>query len=71
MERGKPGEKLVANPAKHAGRGLGKPTSPIVDLNREWTIDERQNPGSRAKISPWHGRKATACRSTQIVSGAS
>jgi dihydroorotase len=40
----------------------------IVDLNREWTIDDALIQ-SRAKISPWLGRKATALPIHTIVRG--
>jgi dihydroorotase len=40
----------------------------IVDLNREWTIDDAQIQ-SRSKISPWHGRKVTALPIHTIVRG--
>lgn len=40
----------------------------IVDLNREWTIDDARIQ-SRSKISPWHGRKATALPIHTIVRG--
>jgi dihydroorotase len=40
----------------------------IVDLNRTWTIDDAQIQ-SRSKISPWHGREATALPVHTIVRG--
>jgi dihydroorotase len=40
----------------------------IVDLGREWTIDDALIQ-SRAKISPWHGRQATALPIHTIVRG--
>ncbi len=40
----------------------------VVDLNREWTIDDAAIQ-SRSKISPWHGRKATALPIHTIVRG--
>ncbi|WP_313761050.1 allantoinase AllB [Rhizobium sp.] len=40
----------------------------IVDTNREWTIDDGQIQ-STAKISPWHGMKATALPIHTIVRG--
>src|SRR5580700_3767337 len=40
----------------------------IVDLNREWTIDDALIQ-SRSKISPWHGRQATALPIHTIVRG--
>jgi dihydroorotase len=40
----------------------------IVDLNREWTIDDARIQ-SRSKISPWHGRKATALPIHTLVRG--
>jgi dihydroorotase len=40
----------------------------IVDLNREWTVDDAMIQ-SRAKISPWHGRKASALPIHTIVRG--
>jgi dihydroorotase len=40
----------------------------IVDLNREWTIDDAKIQ-SRSKISPWHGRKATALPIHTLVRG--
>ena len=40
----------------------------IVDLNRSWTIDDAQIQ-SRSKISPWHGREATALPIHTIVRG--
>jgi dihydroorotase len=40
----------------------------IVDLNREWTIDDALIQ-SRSKISPWHGRKASALPIHTIVRG--
>ena len=40
----------------------------IVDLNREWTIDDAKIQ-SRSKISPWHGRKASALPIHTIVRG--
>jgi dihydroorotase len=40
----------------------------IVDLHREWTIDDALIQ-SRSKISPWHGRKATALPIHTIVRG--
>ncbi len=40
----------------------------IVDTNREWTIDDAQIQ-STAKISPWHGMKATALPIHTIVRG--
>jgi dihydroorotase len=40
----------------------------IVDLNREWTIDDAMIQ-SRSKISPWHGRKATALPIHTLVRG--
>jgi dihydroorotase len=40
----------------------------IVDLNRSWRIDDAQIQ-SRAKISPWHGREATALPVHTLVRG--
>jgi dihydroorotase len=40
----------------------------IVDVNREWTIDNALIQ-SRSKISPWHGRKATALPIHTLVRG--
>ena len=40
----------------------------IVDINREWTVDDALIQ-SRAKISPWHGRKATALPIHTLVRG--
>src|SRR6201996_4267394 len=40
----------------------------IVDINREWTIDDARIQ-SRSKISPWHGRKATALPLHTLVRG--
>jgi dihydroorotase len=40
----------------------------IVDLSREWTIDDALIQ-SRSKISPWHGRKATALPIHTLVRG--
>jgi dihydroorotase len=40
----------------------------IVDLNRRWTIDDALIQ-SRSKISPWHGRQATALPVHTIVRG--
>ena len=40
----------------------------IVDLNRPWTIDDAQTQ-STAKISPWHGMKATALPIHTLVRG--
>jgi dihydroorotase len=40
----------------------------IVDLDRRWTIDDGSMQ-SRAKISPWHGRQATALPIHTIVRG--
>lgn len=40
----------------------------IVDLKREWTVDDATIQ-SRAKISPWHGRKASALPIHTIVRG--
>jgi dihydroorotase len=40
----------------------------IVDLNRNWTIDDALIQ-SRSKISPWHGRQATALPIHTIVRG--
>jgi dihydroorotase len=40
----------------------------IVDLNREWTIDDALIQ-SRSKISPWHGRQATALPIHTLVRG--
>jgi dihydroorotase len=40
----------------------------IVDLNREWTIDDAKIQ-SRSKTSPWHGRKATALPIHTILRG--
>ncbi|MBO9197005.1 allantoinase AllB [Rhizobium sp. 16-449-1b] len=40
----------------------------IVDTNHEWTIDDAQIQ-STAKISPWHGMKATALPIHTIVRG--
>jgi dihydroorotase len=40
----------------------------IVDLNRSWTIDDALIQ-SRSKISPWHGRQATALPIHTIVRG--
>jgi dihydroorotase len=40
----------------------------IVDLNREWTIDDALIQ-SRSKISPWHGRRATALPIHTLVRG--
>jgi len=40
----------------------------IVDLKRAWTIDDAKIQ-SRSKISPWHGRKATALPIHTLVRG--
>src|ERR1700753_396263 len=40
----------------------------IVDINREWTIDDALIQ-SRSKISPWQGRKATALPIHTLVRG--
>jgi dihydroorotase len=40
----------------------------IVDLDRSWTIDDAAIQ-SRSKISPWHGRQATALPIHTIVRG--
>jgi dihydroorotase len=40
----------------------------IVDLNWNWTIDDATIQ-SRSKISPWHGRKATAMPVHTLVRG--
>jgi dihydroorotase len=40
----------------------------IVDLKRSWTIDDAVIQ-SRSKISPWHGREATALPIHTIVRG--
>jgi dihydroorotase len=40
----------------------------IVDLNRGWTIDDGKIQ-SRSKISPWHGRAATALPIHTLVRG--
>jgi dihydroorotase len=40
----------------------------IVDLNKSWTIDDALIQ-SRSKISPWHGRQATALPIHTIVRG--
>ena len=40
----------------------------IVDLDRAWTIDDAVTQ-SRSKISPWHGRQATALPIHTIVRG--
>ncbi len=40
----------------------------IVDLSREWTIDDARIQ-SRSKISPWHGRRASALPIHTIVRG--
>jgi dihydroorotase len=40
----------------------------IVDVDREWTIDDAKIQ-SRSKISPWHGRKATALPIHTLVRG--
>jgi dihydroorotase len=40
----------------------------IVDLKRTWTIDDAKIQ-SRSKISPWHGRQATALPIHTIVRG--
>jgi dihydroorotase len=40
----------------------------IVDLKREWTVDDAKIQ-STAKISPWHGRKASALPIHTIVRG--
>src|SRR5216684_858039 len=40
----------------------------IDDLNRTWTIDDAQIQ-SRSKVSPWHGRQATALPIHTIVRG--
>jgi dihydroorotase len=40
----------------------------IVDLSRSWTIDDALIQ-SRSKVSPWHGRKATALPIHTIVRG--
>ena len=40
----------------------------IVDLNRTWTIDDALIQ-SRSKISPWHGRQATALPIHTLVRG--
>lgn len=40
----------------------------VVDTNRDWTIDDATIQ-SRSKISPWHGRKATALPIHTLVRG--
>jgi dihydroorotase len=40
----------------------------MVDLDREWTIDDAVIQ-SRSKISPWHGRTATALPIHTLVRG--
>src|ERR1700722_19216879 len=40
----------------------------VVDLDRRWTIDDASIQ-SRSKISPWHGRQATALPIHTIVRG--
>jgi dihydroorotase len=40
----------------------------IVDLNRTWTIDDASIQ-SRSKVSPWHGRQATALPIHTMVRG--
>ena len=40
----------------------------LVDLNREWTIDDAKIQ-SRSKISPWHGRKVKGLPIHTIVRG--
>jgi dihydroorotase len=40
----------------------------VVDLNRTWTIDDASIQ-SRSKVSPWHGRQATALPIHTIVRG--
>jgi dihydroorotase len=40
----------------------------IVDMKQEWTVDDRMIQ-SRAKISPWHGHKASALPIHTIVRG--
>ena len=40
----------------------------MVDLDREWTIDDALIQ-SRSKISPWHGRTATALPIHTLVRG--
>jgi dihydroorotase len=40
----------------------------VVDLNRTWTIDDASIQ-SRSKVSPWHGRQATALPIHTVVRG--
>src|ERR1700723_2466510 len=64
------------NPAKIWGRSPRKGALTvgsdadiaIVDINREWTIDDALIQ-SRSKISPWQGRKATALPIHTLVRG--
>jgi dihydroorotase len=66
----------AANPAKIWGlypqKGSLQPGTDadiaIVDLAREWSIDDAKLQ-SRAKISPWHGRKVTGLPVHTLVRG--
>lgn len=64
------------NPARHWGlyprKGTIQPGADadlaLVDLGREWTIDDAKIQ-SRSKISPWHGRKVKGLPVHTIVRG--
>jgi dihydroorotase len=64
------------NPARHWGlyprKGAIQPGADadiaLVDLSREWTIDDAKIQ-SRSKISPWHGRKVKGLPVHTIVRG--
>ena len=64
------------NPARHWGlyprKGAIQPGADadlaLVDLSREWTIDDAKIQ-SRSKISPWHGRKVKGLPIHTIVRG--
>jgi dihydroorotase len=66
----------AANPAKiwglHPRKGTLQPGADadiaIVDLEREWTIDDARLQ-SRAKISPWHGRSVKGLPIHTLVRG--
>jgi dihydroorotase len=66
----------AANPAKiwglHPKKGTLQPGADadiaIVDLEREWTIDDARLQ-SRAKISPWHGRAVKGLPIHTLVRG--
>jgi dihydroorotase len=68
----------AANPAKVFGlypqKGVIAPGAEadiaVVDLKREIALDDATLQ-SRAKVTPWHGRKVKGCRSTRWCAGAS